>query len=181
MVDRTNLTEDVSSVVPHDVTSISAATKAAAPPKKKGAKPKLTAKEKKERSLLIDKVASALPLEFRGNDPNLRRHLESVVETFLNNTGRGIGSEHLFRVCMYSCSSSYLCGNTFCIVLEFVKPPDLNQARANKCLIALVNRKIVQKNNSTVRLLFGCTLAIGIQNLVFRELFCITGMDSRAK
>lgn len=69
----------------------------------------------------------------------------------------------------------------FVIVLEFIKPPDLNQARANKCLIALVNRKIVQKNNSTVRLLSGCTLAIGIQNLVFRELFCITGMDSRAK
>lgn len=36
-------------------------------------------------------------------------------------------------------------------VLEFVKPPDLNQARVNKCLIALVNRKIVQKDNSTVR------------------------------
>src|SRR5260221_11380521 len=28
--------------------------------------------------------------------------------------------------------------------------PDLNQARVNKCLIALVNRKIVTKDNSTV-------------------------------
>jgi DASH complex subunit DAM1 len=36
-------------------------------------------------------------------------------------------------------------------VLELIKP-DMNQARANKCLIALVNRKIVKKENSTVRL-----------------------------
>ena len=35
-------------------------------------------------------------------------------------------------------------------VLELVKPPDLNQARVNKCLIALVNRKIVTKENGTV-------------------------------
>lgn len=35
-------------------------------------------------------------------------------------------------------------------VIELVKPPDLNQARVNKCLIALVNRKIVRKENSTV-------------------------------
>ena len=34
---------------------------------------------------------------------------------------------------------------------EFIKPPDLNQARVNKCLIALVNRKIVHKDSSTVR------------------------------
>ena len=34
-----------------------------------------------------------------------------------------------------------------------MKPPDLNQARVNKCLIALVNRKIVRKDNSTVRLI----------------------------
>jgi hypothetical protein len=31
-----------------------------------------------------------------------------------------------------------------------IVPPDLNQARVNKCLIALVNRKIVTKDNSTV-------------------------------
>ena len=37
--------------------------------------------------------------------------------------------------------------------MAFVKPPDLNQARVNKCLIALVNRKIVRKDNSTVRLI----------------------------
>jgi|SRR5712671_1165277 len=32
-----------------------------------------------------------------------------------------------------------------------IVPPDLNQARVNKCLIALVNRKIVTKDSSTVR------------------------------
>jgi DASH complex subunit DAM1 len=31
-----------------------------------------------------------------------------------------------------------------------IVPPDLNQARVNKCLIALVNRKIVTKDNSSV-------------------------------
>jgi hypothetical protein len=35
-------------------------------------------------------------------------------------------------------------------VPDLIKPPDLNQARVNKCLIALVNRKAVQKDNSTV-------------------------------
>ena len=33
-------------------------------------------------------------------------------------------------------------------------PPELNQARVNKCLIALVNRKIVRKDNSTVCIIF---------------------------
>ncbi|KAF8831924.1 hypothetical protein HHX47_DHR1001023 [Lentinula edodes] len=32
---------------------------------------------------------------------------------------------------------------------DLIKPPDLNQARANKCLIALVNRKIIKKESST--------------------------------
>jgi len=35
-------------------------------------------------------------------------------------------------------------------VHDLIKPPDLNQARVNKCLIALVNRKVVQKESSTV-------------------------------
>ena len=36
-------------------------------------------------------------------------------------------------------------------VHDLIKPPDLNQARVNKCLIALVNRKIVLKDNTSVR------------------------------
>jgi DASH complex subunit DAM1 len=47
--------------------------------KKKGNKPKLTAKEKKERNILVEKTISCLPLEFRGSDPNLRRNMETVM------------------------------------------------------------------------------------------------------
>ncbi|KAJ8596694.1 hypothetical protein M405DRAFT_804935 [Rhizopogon salebrosus TDB-379] len=97
--------------------------------KKKG-KPKLTAKEKKERSLFIEKIVVSLPLEFRGSDPGLRRNMESVIESMMDSDGRGVK------------------------LIELVKPPDLNQARVNKCLIALVNRKIVQKDNGTGSVLY---------------------------
>lgn len=60
--------------------------------KKKAGKPaKLSAKEKRERGLAIDKIVSALPLEFRGNDPNLRRSIEQVIEGLLDRQGRGVG------------------------------------------------------------------------------------------
>ncbi|KAH9974230.1 hypothetical protein BGW80DRAFT_1170598 [Lactifluus volemus] len=97
--------------------------------KKKG-KPKLTPKEKKERSMAIDKVISSLPLEFRGSDPNLRRNVEMVIERLMDSNGRGLK------------------------MIEMIVPPDLNQARVNKCLIALVNRKIVTKDNSTGTVLY---------------------------
>ncbi|KAI0057124.1 hypothetical protein BV25DRAFT_1812878 [Artomyces pyxidatus] len=97
--------------------------------KKKG-KPKLTAKEKKERSLAVDKTVSCLPLEFRGNDPVLRRNIETVIEALMDSGGRGVK------------------------LIELITPPDLNQARVNKCLIALVNRKIVTKDNSTGAVLY---------------------------
>ena len=147
LADRTTLTTEAPSLASHDRPSAPASSKTAPPPKKKGAKPKLTAKEKRERGLLIEKITSALPLEFRGNDPNLRRHIESVIETFLDNSGRGIGSQYPHSLL----HPGIQLRTSLCItVLEFIKPPDLNQARANKCLIALVNRKIVQKDNSTV-------------------------------
>jgi len=98
--------------------------------KKKGAKPKLTAKEKKERNILVEKTISCLPLEFRGSDPNLRRNMETVVESMMDSEGRGVK------------------------LIDLIAPPDLNQARVNKCLIALVNRKIVQKDNSTGTVLY---------------------------
>ncbi|TRM55500.1 DASH complex subunit Dam1-domain-containing protein [Schizophyllum amplum] len=100
------------------------------PVKKKVAKPKLSAKEKKERSMEIEKVVNCLPLEFRGSDPNLRRHIDLVIEGLLDAPGRGLK------------------------ITDLVKPPDLNQARVNKCLIALVNRKIVSKENSTGTVLY---------------------------
>ncbi|KAI0267446.1 DASH complex subunit Dam1-domain-containing protein [Gloeopeniophorella convolvens] len=97
--------------------------------KKKG-KAKLTPKEKKERSIAVEKVVSSLPLEFRGNDPTLRRNVEMVIEKLMDSEGRGIK------------------------LIEMIVPPDLNQARVNKCLIALVNRKIVSKDNSTGTVLY---------------------------
>ncbi|KAI0672418.1 hypothetical protein C8Q78DRAFT_1026999 [Trametes maxima] len=102
----------------------------AAPKTKKVAKPKMSAKEKRERGLEIERLLAALPLEFRGNDPALRRHMEMVVERFLDRPDEGFN------------------------IVAFVKPPDLNQARANKCLIALVNRKMVRKDNSTGSVLY---------------------------
>ncbi|KAL1716759.1 DASH complex subunit Dam1-domain-containing protein [Schizophyllum commune] len=95
------------------------------PVKKKVGKPKLTAKEKKERSMEIEKIVNCLPLEFRGSDPNLRRHIDLVIEGMLDAPTRVVK------------------------IQDLIKPPDLNQARVNKCLIALVNRKIVTKENST--------------------------------
>ncbi|KAI0357017.1 hypothetical protein OH77DRAFT_191124 [Trametes cingulata] len=92
--------------------------------------PKLSAKEKRERGLEMERLLSALPLEFRGNDPNLRRHMEMVVEKFWDHPDEAFN------------------------IVAFVKPPDLNQARVNKCLIALVNRKIVRKDNSTGSVLY---------------------------
>ncbi|KAF8437967.1 hypothetical protein L210DRAFT_3482009 [Boletus edulis BED1] len=114
------------------ITSTSANTKSALPkpvPKKKG-KPKLTAKEKKERMLEIEKIIMSLPLEFRGSDPGLRRHMEMVIEFMIDSDGRGVK------------------------LTELIKPPDLNQARVNKCLIALVNRKIVHKDSASGSVLY---------------------------
>ncbi|TFK73398.1 hypothetical protein BDN72DRAFT_814659 [Pluteus cervinus] len=98
-------------------------------PKKKG-KAKLSAKEKKERSLEVERIVSCLPLEFRGSDPNLRRSMENVIEGLLDAPGRAVK------------------------LTDLIKPPDLSQARVNKCLIALVNRKAVKKDNSTGTVLY---------------------------
>lgn len=68
--------------------------------KKKVAKPKLTAKEKRERGLEMERLLSALPLEWRGNDPNLRRHMETVVEKFWDNPDEGFSSTFF---CTYLC------------------------------------------------------------------------------
>ncbi|TFK48902.1 hypothetical protein OE88DRAFT_1663160 [Heliocybe sulcata] len=99
-------------------------------PKVKKRKPKLTAKEKKERAICIEKVVQTLPLEFRGNDPTLRRHIEMVITPLMEREGQGIRLHDL------------------------IVPPDLNQARVNKCLIVLVHSKIVQKDNTTGQVLY---------------------------
>jgi len=129
--DKTTYTECADTTT---ITTTSSANKASGPttttkPKKKG-KPKLSAKEKKERSIAIEKIISCLPLEFRGNDPNLRRNMEAVIEAMMDSDGRGIK------------------------LIELIVPPDLTQARVNKCLIALVNRRIVHKDSSTGSVLY---------------------------
>ncbi|KAF7307662.1 hypothetical protein MKEN_01126100 [Mycena kentingensis (nom. inval.)] len=98
--------------------------------KKPTGKPKLSAKQKKERSREIEKVVLCLPLEFRGSDPHLRRHMELVIDGFFD------APNHTVKL------------------TDLIKPPDLSQARVNKCLIALVNRKIVSKNSSTGTVLY---------------------------
>ncbi|KAH7909610.1 hypothetical protein BJ138DRAFT_1180910 [Hygrophoropsis aurantiaca] len=114
-------------------TNVSATTtttaKSTSKTKKKG-KQKLSPKEKKERSLVIERIISCLPLEFRGNDPGLRRNMEVVIEQMMDSDGRGVK------------------------LIELITPPDLNQARVNKCLISLVNRKVVQKDSSTGSVLY---------------------------
>ncbi|KAJ7212307.1 DASH complex subunit Dam1-domain-containing protein [Mycena pura] len=111
-------------------TTTNASIPSAKPVKKKPGKPKLTAKDKKERSIEIEKIILCLPLEFRGSDPTLRRHMEMVIEGFFNAPNRTVK------------------------LTDLITPPDLSQARVNKCLIALVNRKVVQKNSSTGTVLY---------------------------
>ncbi|KAF5356887.1 hypothetical protein D9756_006731 [Leucocoprinus leucothites] len=130
LADKTTITE----VTEADATTIGNTTTASAlsgigagMQKKKVLKPKMTAKERKERDLEIERIISALPLEFRGSDPTLRRHMETVIEGILKARDQTVK------------------------LPDLIKPPDLNQARVNKCLIALVNRKVVQKDSGSVR------------------------------
>ncbi|TEB34252.1 hypothetical protein FA13DRAFT_1685574 [Coprinellus micaceus] len=95
-----------------------------------GVKPKMSAKEKKERGIEIDRVVSVLPLEFRGSDPGLRRNMEMVIDGLMNAPSQTVK------------------------LPDLIKPPDLNQARVNKCLIALVNRKAVKKDSSSGTVLY---------------------------
>ncbi|KAJ1310943.1 hypothetical protein OPQ81_009455 [Rhizoctonia solani] len=88
-----------------------------------GVKPKMTAKEKKERASAVEKVINALPLEYRGSEPRLREHMEAIINKLMDSP-KGV------RV-------------TDCVSL-----PEIPQARANKCLIALVGRKVVKKTSS---------------------------------
>lgn len=92
--------------------------------KKKG-KAKLTPKERKERKAAIDQIITLLPLEFRETNTSLRRNVEMVIERLMDSEGRGLK------------------------LIEMIVPPDLNQARVNKCLIMLVSRKFVTKDNSS--------------------------------
>ncbi|GLB44102.1 putative DASH complex subunit Dam1 [Lyophyllum shimeji] len=132
--DRTAMTDvtEAETTFPGNVTTNTSGqtAKSATASKKKPGKPKLSAKEKKERSLEIEKIISCLPLEFRGSDPSLRRSMETVIEGLMNSALRGVK------------------------LVDLITPPDLTQPRVNKCLIALVNRKVVRKDNSTGTVLY---------------------------
>ncbi|KAG9126752.1 hypothetical protein FRC07_002087 [Ceratobasidium sp. 392] len=94
---------------------------------KPGTKPKMTAKEKKERNGAVDKIINALPLEYRGSEPptfqRLRENMEAIINKLMD-APKGLR------------------------ITECISPPELPQARANKCLIALVNRKVVKKTSA---------------------------------
>ncbi|KAF9446691.1 hypothetical protein P691DRAFT_732779 [Macrolepiota fuliginosa MF-IS2] len=133
LADKTAMTEmteaDVTTV--GNTTGISGVSKIdSGGVKKKVMKPKMSAKERKERDMEIERIISALPLEFRGSDPTLRRHMETVIDGIMKARDQTIK------------------------LPDLIKPPDLNQARVNKCLIALVNRKVVQKDNSAGTVLY---------------------------
>ncbi|KAG8766364.1 hypothetical protein FRC12_006924, partial [Ceratobasidium sp. 428] len=51
---------------------------------KPGAKPKMTAKEKKERNSAVDKIINALPLEYRGSEPRLRENMETIINKLMD-------------------------------------------------------------------------------------------------
>ncbi|KAG6827011.1 hypothetical protein H0H92_013577 [Tricholoma furcatifolium] len=113
--DRTAMTEVTEADVTYadnvtTNTSSGQTSKSAMGLKKKPGKPKLSAKEKKERS-------------------NLRRSMETVIEGLMN-ANQGIK------------------------LIDLIKTPDLTQGRVNKCLIALVNRKVIRKDNSTGTVLY---------------------------
>ncbi|KAG6908466.1 hypothetical protein DXG01_004469 [Tephrocybe rancida] len=61
---------------------------------------------------------------------SLRRSMETVIEGLLTAAPRGVK------------------------LIDLIKPPELIQARVNKCLIALVNRKVVRKDNNTGTVLY---------------------------
>lgn len=42
--------------------------------------------------MAIDKAVTSLPLEFRGNDPALRKNVETVIELLMEAGGHGLKS-----------------------------------------------------------------------------------------
>ena len=71
--------------------------------------------------------------------------MENVIEGLMNAPNRTVKRMRLSLVLRDHCK------HPLDAVTDLIKPPDLIQARVNKCLIALVNRKAVRKDNSSVR------------------------------
>ncbi|WVF68571.1 hypothetical protein IAT40_003340 [Kwoniella sp. CBS 6097] len=91
--------------------------KPAAGPVKKGL---TNAAAKKKRELEISGIIDTLPLEYRGGEPAERMRMEKVISKLMNHPD-GISMK------------------------DMLNPPELPQAKLNKCLIALVAKKLVSK------------------------------------
>ncbi|KIY65118.1 hypothetical protein CYLTODRAFT_424641 [Cylindrobasidium torrendii FP15055 ss-10] len=129
--ERTAITEAEQSYMTENTTVAPSKSSSQVLPKKKiGKKKQLTAKEKRERGVELERIINSLPLEFRGSDPGLRKNMEMTIEGLWD------------------------ANNQAATILTLVKPPELPQARVNKCLIVLVNRKVVKKENSTGQVLY---------------------------
>ncbi|EJU03341.1 hypothetical protein DACRYDRAFT_115523 [Dacryopinax primogenitus] len=90
--------------------------------KKRAPAKKMSPAEKKKRDADIEKIVVVMPIEYRGNDPDTRKLMEGVINKLMD-APNGLK------------------------IAELVKAPDLTQARVNKCLIALVSKKIVRKTS----------------------------------
>ncbi|KAG8833497.1 hypothetical protein FRC17_010609 [Serendipita sp. 399] len=99
-----------------------------APAKRTAVAPKagtMTNKMKKERMAAIEAVVNMLPLEYRGNDPSLRKIAEGVINALME-------AKRPLKI------------------TEIAKGPTLPQAKVNKCLIGLVNAKAALKTTEQV-------------------------------
>ncbi|KAJ9111252.1 hypothetical protein QFC22_006552 [Naganishia vaughanmartiniae] len=80
----------------------------------------LTPIEKRKREAAVNAIVDTLPIEYRGNDPIARSLMERVITHLMDHPeGQRMA--------------------------EIIKPPELPQAKVNKCLIALVGKKAVSK------------------------------------
>lgn len=99
--------------------------------------------------------------------------MESVIDSLMSAGSKGIKRMFIILPIAYFDPTVH----DLLAVLDMVKPPDLNQARINKCVIALVNRKVVTKDNSTVSLCYLFYKCLSYERN-FRVLFCTTGKAS---
>jgi hypothetical protein len=75
--------------------------------------------------------------------------METVIEALMNSVGSGVKRKPALPQPIATSDADVRSRRA--TVPDLIKPPDLTQARVNKCLVALVNRKIVAKDNTSVR------------------------------
>jgi DASH complex subunit DAM1 len=136
--DKTSVS-DTDTTFSGNVTSMTS-SKPNSAPKKKGTKTKLTAKEKKERSVSFlrmvtcvmpeaathclcnqietERIIACLPLEFRGSDPVCYFYRVQLVIHTLINTIQGLrrNMESVIEGLMYSSNQSVKCGYLPCFL-----------------------------------------------------------------